>query len=142
MKRLFYTLVINLPDSWDPNQELFFPYVPAIEGKTIIGVESYNFSAGGANPAINEQLLLTTADASNLFVNFSNTENKLIIQDYPYSAFINTDVLDVNGNQSRAIKQPFAFTFSSKFSYVVNKAATALIAPAYALQFRFTYLEK
>jgi hypothetical protein len=142
MKRLLYTLVINLPDSWEPNQELSFPYVPAIEGKTIVAVETYNFSSGGANPAINGQLLLTTADASNIFVNFSNAENLLIIQDYPYSAFINTDVLDINGNQSRAIKQPFAFVFSSKFSYVINKDSVPIAAPAYALQFRFTYLEK
>jgi hypothetical protein len=142
MKRLFYTFVINLPDSWEPNQELTFPYVPAIEGKTIVEVQTYSFNGGGQAQAINEQLLLTTADASNIFVNFSNKENLLIIQDYPYSAFINIDINRITGNQSRAIKQPFAFVFSSKFSYVVNKAATPIIAPAYALQFRFQYLDK
>jgi hypothetical protein len=72
MKRLFYTIVINLPNSWEPNQQLNFPYVPAIEGKTIIAVETYSFAGGGAYPAINSQLLLTGPDASNLFVNFSN----------------------------------------------------------------------
>lgn len=140
MKRLFYTLVINLPDRWEPNQQLTFPYVPAIEGKTIVGISTYTFNGGGANTAINSNLLLTTFDLSYIFVNFSNKENNLIIQDYPYVAFVNTDILDQNGNQSRAIKQPFAFVFSSKFSYVVNKNAIVLSAPAYSLQFRFEYL--
>jgi hypothetical protein len=131
MKRLFYTLVINLPDSWEPNQQLSFPYVPAIEGKTIVGISTYNFNGGGANEAINDNLLLTKFDLSFVFVNFSNNNNNLIIQDYPYNGFVNTDILDINGNQTRAVKQPFAFVFSSKFSYVVNKQATAIIAPGY-----------
>lgn len=140
MKRLFYTLVINLPDTWEPNQQLSFPYVPAIEGKTIVGISTYNFNGGGANAAINGNLLKTKFDLSFVFVNFSNNDNNLIIQDYPYNGFVNTDILDINGNQSRSIKQPYAFVFSSKFSYVVNKAATAQTGTNYSLQFKFEYL--
>lgn len=139
MKRLFYTLVINLPDRWEPNQQLTFPYVPAIEGKTIVGISTYNFNGGGANRAINGNLLLTKFDLSFIFVNFSNKENNLIIQDYPYNGFVNTEIFSLTG-QDRSIKQPFAFVFSSKFSYVVNKQATPFIAPAYSLQFKFEYL--
>lgn len=141
MKRLFYTLVINLPDRWEPNQQLEFPYIPAIEGKTIVSISTYNFNNGGANSAINSQLLLTKFDLANVFVNFSNKENRLMLQDYPYNAFVNTEIFSTVTVQDRSIKQPFAFTFSSKFSYVVNKAATVLIAPAYALQFKFEYLD-
>jgi hypothetical protein len=141
MKKLFYTLVINIPDRFEPNQEIPFPYVPAIEGKTILGISTYYFGAGGANNTINGDLLLTPTNASCIFVNFSNAENKLIIQDYPYNAFVNTD--DTNlGTATRAIKQPFAFVFSSKFSYVVNKSTFVLQNSGYALQFRFTYLDK
>jgi hypothetical protein len=140
MKRLFYTVVINLPDSWESNQQLDFPYVPAIEGKTIVSISTYNFNNGGANRAINDNLLLTKFDLANVFVNFSNKENRLMLQDYPYNAFVNTEIVSANG-QDRSIKQPFAFTFSSKFSYVVNKALTPLTAPAYSLQFKFEYLD-
>jgi len=139
MKRLFYTVVINLPERWETNQQEYFPYVPAIEGKTIIGVETYNFNNGGANRAINNNLLPTAPDLANFFVNFSNKENLLVIQDYPYNAFINTD-LTSPGGQDRAIKQPFAFVFSSKFSYIVNKGPQS-ISTGYSLQFKFQYLD-
>ena len=75
MKRLFYTVIINLPDRWEPNQELEFPYVPAIENKTIVSISTYNFNNGGSLQAINNNLLLTNGDASQIFVNFSNKEN-------------------------------------------------------------------
>lgn len=140
MKRLFYTVVINVPANWEPNQELEFPYVPAIEGKTIVSISTYNFNNGGANAAINTNLLFTKFDLSFVYVNFSNKENRLMLQDYPYNAFVNTEIFSLNG-QDRSIKQPFAFTFSSKFSYVVNKSTLALVnSGTYSLQFKFEYL--
>jgi hypothetical protein len=142
MKRLFYTVIINLPDRWEPNQDLEFPYVPAIENKTIVGISTYNFNNGGSSRAINNNLLLTNGDASQIFVNFSNKENRLIIQDYPYNAFVNTEIFSIVTIQDRSIKQPFAFTFSSKFSYVVNKSTNVIQAPGYSLQFKFEYLDK
>ena len=142
MKRLFYTVVINVPERFEPNQQLSFPYLPAIEGKTIVGISTYNFNNGGANRAINGNLLFTKFDLSFVFVNFSNKENNLMIQDYPYNAFVNTEIFSPTV-QDKSIKQPFAFTFSSKFSYVVNKSTNALVnSGAYSLQFQFEYLDK
>ena len=139
MKRLFYTVVINVPSTWEPNQQLSFPYVPAIEGKTIVGISTYNFNAGGANATINGDLLFTQFDLSFIFVNFSNKENNLIIQDYPYNALVNSEIFSTSG---QSVKQPFAFTFSSKFSYVINKSSLPNVnSGAYALQFRFEYLD-
>jgi hypothetical protein len=141
MKRLFYTLIINLPETWQVNEEIYFPYVPAIEGKTIIGINTYTYNNGGQLTALNNVVLPFQSTLKGIYVNFSNKENLLIIQDYPYNAFINTDVQDINNNQSRSIQQQFAFVFSSKFSYLVNKD-TPLANPERTLQFRFTYLDK
>lgn len=135
----------------EANTPISFPWTDELEGKTIVGVETFTFQAAN-NPSLSfspltSKNIVNVSVASRILVTFKNYAQQEILHNMPYLAlrrtgtYVNFPAPLTVQIESRQIRPKFAFTFSSKDSSFIYCAPNPpkFIVPT-VLYFVFKYL--
>jgi hypothetical protein len=134
----------------EANKPISFPWTDTIEGKTIVGVETFTRQDAN-NPSLSRtpegSPVISVGTASVILMTFKNKQQLELLSNMPYLALRRTGTFKnfpdplTQTKDSRSLRPLFAFEFSSKDSYLIYCAPNPprFIENTYAY-FVFKYL--